>query len=950
MSRGRRLPTLGTGVGREDVREPPLSRRSFLKSLGATLAAGSLSGCPGGEPPEALPYVVEPEAVTPGRPTFYATTLELAGWGHGLVIETHLGRPTKVEGNPEHPASLGATSSQAQAQVEALYDPARSHAVFAQGARASWTACAQALAEAGGARPGEVRVLSEPTTSPSLRRELARLGEGLGLGWHVYDPSGREAALAGARLAFGRALDPVLRLDRARVVLTLDADPLLGGPGSVRYAGDLARARRAPFAGGPPARLYAVESSWTLTGAHAEHRLALRPSQLWAAAWALARGVGLPGLPERALPLEPGARRFLELAARDLAAHPGASLIVAGAHAPPALQALVHALNARLNNIGHTQEWIDPVAASPEADAACRSLAQLRADVEAGRVGTLLVLGCDPLQALPPGEGLAELLERVPLTLHAGLYRDTTARRCDWHLPLLHGLEGWGDARGFEGTAGLQQPTLAPGLARRSALQILRLLDDAPPRPDLELVRGTWRERLADERAWHEALERGVVAGSAGVHQDVTPDLARVLGGLPAELTQAAGLELHVQLDRRLHDGRFGRSRLLQELPDPITKLTWGSAALLAPEDAADRGIEDGRLLEVSRGGARVELPALIQPGHPPGVVGVSLAHSGPPTLPAAETRDVQPLRRDSADWGGPGLGLRVLSDTLELARTQRHDHDAGRELVRSATAAALARGRGLPSREDPRPAQTLLGDGARPRARRQWGMSVDLTACTGCGVCVVACQTENSIPTVGPAEVRAGRELHWIRIDRYQRQGPDGGVQLEHQPVPCMHCEHAPCELVCPTGATQHSEDGLNAMVYNRCIGTRYCSNNCPYKVRRFNFYYYAAATPTLANNPDVSVRSRGVMEKCSYCVQRIRVAERAARARGQRQVVVQTACEQACPSRAIVFGDVGDPDSEVSRRKAGPLEYALLAELNTRPRTTYTARVRHPHPELGA
>ncbi len=933
-------------------REGGPSRRRVLELLGASLALAGAAGCTRQPPEKIVPYVAAPEEVTPGKPLYYATAFLLGKVASGILVESHLGRPTKIEGNPDHPASLGATSPLAQAFVLGLYDPDRSKVVIRHGRISSWVnflAAAAAERERLLARRGAgFRVLTEPVTSPSLAAALrALLAELPEARWHQYQPLTGDHARQGSRLAFGEPLHVLYRLEQADVIVSLDADLFGAGPAAVRYARDFASRRRPDHPAGMN-RLYVVEPAPSVTGAMADHRLALSNRQVELAARALAAGLGLPVSPQADAP----AKEWIAAVAADLDRSRGRSLVVAGEHQPPAVHALALAINHQLGNLGRTVFCTPPLEAEPVDQMA--SLKELVADLAAGRVQTLLILGGNPVYQAPADLGFGEALQRAELRIHLSLYEDETSQLCHWHLPEAHPLEAWSDARAFDGTVTLLQPLIEPLYAGRSALEVVSIFAGRPSQTGEEILREYWRGAAgaADfERWWRSALHDGLVRGSEFPPKPVSlrPDLFARLPEPPA----AAPLELSIRPDPAVWDGRFANLAWLQELPKPITKLTWDNAVLLSPATARRLELAGGDLVELSAGGRSVRAPVWILPGHADECVTVHLGYGRTRAGKVATGIGFDAYRLQSSDrpWC-TSVQLRRTGERYQLASTQHHHAMEGRRLVREATLAEFRRDPGFAHHgEHPPPADLSLYPPVAYEGY-SWGMTIDLNTCLGCGACVIACQAENNIPVVGKDQVARGRAMHWIRIDRYF-EGDPSRPAIYHQPVPCMHCDHAPCEVVCPTAATVHSAEGLNQMVYNRCVGTRYCANNCPYKVRRFNFYLYAdwsVETLKMLRNPDVTVRSRGVMEKCTYCVQRINRARIAAEReeRPIRDGEVVTACQAACPVQAITFGNLNDPAARVAELKKDPRNYGILEELNTRPRTTYLARLRNPNPAL--
>jgi MoCo/4Fe-4S cofactor protein with predicted Tat translocation signal len=966
-----------------------VNRRQFLQLMGASLALAGLNACTSRPTETIVPYVRAPEHIVPGQPLSFATAMPLGGFATGLLAASHMGRPTKIEGNPQHPASLGATDVFSQASVLTLYDPDRSQTLTYLGDIRPWTAFTAALLDALAAqRAGQgagLRVLTETVTSPTLASQLrALLGRFPSAKWHQYEPVGRDNVRAGARLAFGGAVHTLYAVEKADVVLALDADFLSCAPGNVRYAHDFAARRRAPAGEREMNRLYAVECSPSVTGAAADHRLPLRASAVEPFARAVAAALGVSGVtpaPSTQHPApstqHPAPPKWVDAVARDLQQHRGASLVIAGEQQPPVVHALAHAMNQALGNVGTTVLYTDAVEADPVDH--LQSLREMVDDMAAGRVELLVIIGGNPVYTAPADLRFAEHLGKVGMRVHLGLYDDETSALCHWHLPEAHYLEAWGDARAYDGTVSIIQPLIAPLYNGKSAHELVAALAEQPNRSDYEIVREYWQNQHASgalpaaagqgfEQFWRTALHEGFIAGTAlpakqpALKTDwlsADPD--------PRPPDPSASLEIVFRPDPTVYDGRFANNGWLQELPKPLTKLTWDNAAMVSPATARRlglsstpgwRGGEHGTIyadvVELEYRGRTARAPVWVVPGHADDCVTLHLGYGRTRAGKVGTGVGVNAyaLRLSDAAWFGPGLTLRKTDEHYPLACTQFHHNIEGRDLVRSASLAEYRRHPAFAHEgQEPSPTPSLYPEDKYPGYA--WGMAIDMTTCIGCNACVVACQAENNIPIVGKTEVMHGREMHWLRIDTYYK-GDSANPETYYQPLPCMHCEKAPCELVCPVAATTHSAEGLNDMVYNRCVGTRYCSNNCPYKVRRFNFFQYADwDTPSLKllRNPEVTVRSRGVMEKCTYCVQRISRARIEAEKAGRpiRDGEIVTACQAACPAQAIVFGDINDPDSRVSRLKADPRNYGLLAELNTQPRTTHLAAVRNLNTEIG-
>ena len=936
-----------------------VDRRQFLQLMGASLALAGLSACTRQPTENIVPYVRQPEEIVPGRPLFFATALPLGGVASGVLVESHMGRPTKVEGNPEHPASLGATDAFAQAAVLTLYDPDRSQVISNVGEIRPWAAFVAAIRsrlegqrEQGGSG---LRILTETITSPTLADQLRQLQAAFPAAqWHQYEPVHHDNAIAGARAAFGEDVDTRYHFDQADVVLSLDADFLSCGPGHLRYVREFSAKRRVQGERTEMNRLYAVQSTPTNTGAVADHRLPLRASQIEDFARAVANGLGLPV--QNAPGLEAYAKWITALV-HDLQTHKGSSIVIAGDEQPPAVHVLAHAMNEALGNVGRTVVYAEPVAAKPTIQT--QSLRDLVADMQAGKVALLLILGGNPVFDAPADVPFPTALSKVPLSVHLGLYNDETSQLCHWHIPQAHSLESWSDGRAYDGTITIMQPLIAPLYDGKTAHEMLALLSDRPERSSHDIVRDYWKSRhdAADfELFWRKTLHDGLIPDSATPSKQVTMRPLAGIDLLPASRASNRGFEIIFRPDPTIYDGRFANNGWLQELPKSLTRLTWDNAALIAPATAERLGLADEDVVELAYGGRTLRAPIWIQPGHAPDAVTVHLGHGRTHAgkVGTGSGFNAYALRTSDASWFANGLELRKTGDRQPLASTQHHHSMEGRPLVRVATLAEYHEHPDFAHEMEETPAadDTMYAP-EHPYEGNAWGMAIDLSSCVGCNACAIACQAENNIPVVGKAEVTRGHEMHWIRVDRYYAGDLDN-PETYHQPVPCMHCENAPCEIVCPVGATVHSSEGLNDMVYNRCVGTKYCSNNCPYKVRRFNWFLYNDWTTESLKplrNPDVTVRSRGIMEKCTYCVQRISHVRIEAQKEDRpiRDGEIITACQQVCPAQAITFGNINDKSSRVAQLKAEPRNYGLLSSLNTRPRTTYLARLRNPNPEIG-
>jgi molybdopterin-containing oxidoreductase family iron-sulfur binding subunit len=952
-----------------DIWQESLSRRGFLKVMGASLAMAGLTGCALSSPQEKiLPYVNKPDALVPGIPLFFATAMPLGGYATGLLVRSNEGRPTKVEGNPDHPASLGATDVYAQASILSLYDPDRSQTVLKDGQPSRWEDFLGALNSALEAQRGNggagLRILTETVTSPTLIAQMqALLQQFPQARWYQYEPGSGDGARAGALLAFGQPVNTVYNFDQANVVLSLDSDFMLRSPGRVRYARGFMAGRLVRDGRQQMNRLYVVESTPTITGAQADHRLPLKAGQVEAFARALAQalGVGAGGAAPAGVPAD-----WIPALVSDLQANRGASIVIAGEEQPAAVHALAHAINGALGNAGATVSYSQPAEANPADQMA--GLRELAADMAGGAVELLLTLGGNPAYTAPADLGFADALARVGFRAHLGMHADETAALSNWHIPEAHYLEAWSDARAFDGSATIIQPLIAPIWGGKSAHELVGALLGQNT-SGYDAVRAYWQGQRggagdAFETFWRTALNKGLVDGTTLPAASVTLNAGAIAAPSPAPAEQ--GLELTFRLDPSIWDGRFANNGWLQELPKPLTTLTWDNVAMVSPALAEQQGLQNGDTIELSYKGRRVTAPVWITPGQPDESIAITLGYgrSKAGSVGDGVGFNAYALRTADAPGFGGGLAISKVGSGYELANTQKHYALEGRDLVRHATLEEFLQNPNFAhesAEADPEPHEggELVPGHEHPSLYpeypyngNKWGMVIDTQACIGCNACVIACQSENNIAVVGKDQVALSRELHWLKIDTYFEGGLENPETL-FQPRLCMQCEQAPCEVVCPVHATVHDHEGLNAMIYNRCVGTRYCSNNCPYKVRRYNFLQYSkndVPVIQLSYNPDVTVRNRGVMEKCTYCVQRISAA-RITSDRENRPIAdgeVVTACQQACPTNAIVFGNINDAGSQVAKLKAQELNYGILEDLNTRPRTSYMPRVRNPNPQI--
>ncbi len=1027
----------------------PVTRRSFLKVMGATLALAGMSGCVIQPPEKIVPRVRDQEDELPGRPRFYATSMALGGVSLGLLGRSYEGRPTKIEGNPEHVQSLGATDYRAQGSLLDMYDPDRSQDILYRGTQRSWldftNAFRAAVAENSADGGAGVRILTETVSSPTFLAQIRQLQTELpNAKWVQFEPINQDNAMAGAKMALGSPVNTVYHFDKAERVLLLDADIFSGF--NPRYMKDAISTRHSERAS-EMSRLYVVETTPTLAGAKADHRLPVKPSQIGEIAKAIAAAVGVSG----ATSTYTDNAAWIAALAKDLLAHRGKSLVVAGDGQPPVVHALAHAMNAALGNVGQTVVYTDPL--SPYEKLQIDQLKELVGDIDAGRVKMLVILGANPAYNTPADLRLdLGRLENVPLRVHLGTHVDETANICHWHIPQKHYLESWTDGRAYDGTITLAQPLIDPLYGGKSMHEITQLFfRENFDKKDLDIVKGYWQtqnitpapapaaspsgstpveqkaagsqtraevptakagpdasretitiaERPAATPAptpaaaptgaktfednWKRAIYDGFVANTALPAKSMSANTAFLA---QAETKPAgSGIEISIVADPCVYDGRFANNGWLQELPNPLTKITWENVALVSPNTAAKLGFNQGNdkreisggergtafvttrgnnmssdLVTLTYQGGKVEkpVPMWIMAGQPDDVVTIFMGYgrSRAGRVGTGLGYNAFDVRRSDAMYAGFG-SLERTGEKATIVTSQIHFNMENRDVLRVFDADVFE---ATPTKWDQEEtySASMYKYGYEEtyskwyKTHNKWAMTIDLTSCVGCNACVIACQAENNIPVVGKEQVERNREMHWLRIDTYfTGDDVNNPGSLHFQPVLCQQCEQAPCEVVCPVTATSHTPEGLNDMVYNRCVGTRYCSNNCPYKVRRFNFMLYQDwDTPQykLMRNPEVTVRSRGVMEKCTYCTQRIAAArieaEKDGRAIADGEIV--TACQAACPTNAIIFGDANDEKSKVAKSKADHRNYVLLNELGTEPRTTYLAEMKNQNREM--
>ncbi len=933
-------------------------RRRFLQLMAASMALGGLSACgPEANIRQLVPYVEQPENIVPGRNSYYASALTEDGYATGVLVAHQMARPIKVEGNPDHPASLGAASAIMQASILQLYDPRRAQTIFGAGQIATWEGFVSALHDRRAgllARKGDgLRILTGTVSSPSLVAQLAAVQQQFpAMRWHQWQALDRDNELEAGMRSFSQPVERIFDLSKADRIFGVGSDLISATPGWLAYARSFAAARRPSETGGTMSRAYAIESTPTLLGAKADHRLAMRPAEIVGSMQYMASLLGA-GSQQGSQQDNPHAA-WLKAAADDLAQHKGRALVHAGREQPVEVHVLADAINGALGAYGNTVRLIAPV--NVNAGSMRQSISELAGDMAAGKVDTLLILGANPVYDAPADLNFATALRRVAFSVCLSLYEDETMLATTWRLPATHEYEVWSDARAVDGTVTIMQPQVRPLYGGHSAQQVLAVLLGGLATDDYQLVRSYWQKRAQQENRgdfegfWHESVRVGVVANTAEAPLSLTPK-----GGIDAQLPSTASPQQGSLLalfrpDEGNRDGRYADNPWLLEMPRSFTRLTWDNAALVAPSTAERLGVGTHDLVEIQIGPTKLTAPVYVLPGQAADCVTLPLgwgrAAGG---LGVGIGFDAYRVRTAADPWLAAITAITKTGEVYRLATTQGQDRVLGRDLIREGN---LDQFNSAPhSIVEKTKAESLYPPYQYPG--RAWAMAVDLNSCIGCQACVIACQAENNVPIVGKDQVLDGRAMHWLRIDRYYSGSPDA-PDTAFEPMPCMQCENAPCEVVCPVHATVHDHEGLNLMVYNRCVGTRFCSNNCPYKVRRFNFYAYAHQNerPPESWNPEVTVRDRGVMEKCTYCIQRIRTAEIAADRdnRKLRDGEVVTACQQSCPTQAIVFGDRNDRNSAVVKRKAAPIDYVLLDELNTLPRTSYGALIRNPNPAIKA
>jgi MoCo/4Fe-4S cofactor protein with predicted Tat translocation signal len=965
----------------------PVSRRGFLKVMGASLALAGLSGCTKQPDEEIYPYVKEPEDLVLGRPVYFATAFPFPTGAVPLLVKSDAYRPIKVDGNPEHPVNRGTSDPLSQGSLLGLYDPDRSQRVIFRGEVRQFAAFLAAframLADKKASGGAGLYILSDTVTSPTLAKQWKTAQQTYpNAKWLQWDPINRDSAYAASKTAFGDYYDAQYRLEDADVIVSLDADFLSGitHPGFLRLAADYAGRRKLAQADADGNftmnRLYAIESTPSTTGFKAEHRLALKAGDIPSFAAALAAAVGAGGASSQGALADP-AGKYLSALAADLKAHGGKCVVIPGEQQVPAVHLAAIAINQALGNVGKTVVYTETVNPMPSIQG--QDIVTLVNDMRAGKVDWLLILNANPAYTAPVDLHFEEALGNVKTSVHLGSHLDETGVVTEWHINGTHYLENWSDTRAYDGTVTVVQPMIDPLYGGRSAHDVIQSMLADPDTSPYDAVRKTWMANLGpgdQDHAWRKILHDGMVPGTAFQPKTVSAKI----GDLPvtAPSDQNGTVEVIFRADPNIYDGRYANVGWLQEIPKPVTSMSWDNAALMGYRTLAKFGLAEQDVVAIESNGNTVMAPVMAVPGHAEGAVTLYLGYArrNGGRVAGGLGFNAYAIRSSSALLFAPGATMKKTGQTYEFAVTKSHytDHRsiaAGgdgsgthslegnealtRGIIRYATLDEFKQQPNFAHEEeelseDPEPDTSMFSNWRYDK--NAWGMAIDMNSCVGCNACIVSCYAENNIAVVGRHNTMTGRIMQWLRIDTYF-EGDLDTPRAHFQPMTCQHCENAPCEQVCPVGATVHSPEGLNVMIYNRCVGVRYCSNNCPYKVRRFNFLLYSdfeTESLKLMRNPDVTVRSRGVMEKCSYCTQRIVAAKISAdkENRDIRDGEVVTACQQACPTGAIVFGNLNDRASKVAKLKAQQRNYGVLADLNTRPRTTYIAEVFNPNPDL--
>jgi len=936
----------------------PVSRRGFMKLMGASMALAGLAGCTKQPDEPIYPYVKAPEDLILGKPMYFATAHPFATGAVPLLVKSDQFRPIKVDGNPEHPYNTGSSDPFTQGTLLDLYDPDRAQHVTYRGENREWAEFAQAFQEKlTESKDGTgVYIVSATVTSPTLGRQWTAVQAAYPKATLIqYD-----AALAQTWAENGPAIQ--YDLSAADVIVSLDADFLSGAsyPGFHKLVGDYAKRRKDPT---KLNRLYSIESTPTTTGLKAEHRLGLRASEIPAFTAELAKALGV-SVDAPAYAWTDAQKKFLTVLAKDLKANAGKSAVLPGLYQDRAVDGLALAINSALGNVGKTVfVAADPVNPIP-AKSQIQDFKALVGDLNAGKVDWLVLLNVNPIYTAPADLDFADAFNKAKTVAHLDSHLNETGQISHWTIPAAHYLESWSDARAYDGTVSIVQPMIDPLYGGKTAHDVLQLALNEPMLSAYEAVRETCKPLIKGdfETGWRKALHDGWIEGTAF---DKT---SKAGGGSPAAglkviaPTSKDSYEIIFRPDPTVYDGRWSNVGWLQELPKPVTNLSWDNAAIVSGAMLTKLGAEEDDILEITVGGYKVKAPLIVAPGHPDNSVTVHLGYGRQVGRVAGGAGfNAYAIRTADAPFYATGTIAKVEGKWgVAITKSHFQDHrgerfgQQGNGIIRYATLDEYKADPGF-ANEGESHTKTDKSVSLFPDWEYKdnaWGMSIDMNSCTGCNACIVSCYAENNIAVVGKQQVRIGRNMQWLRIDTYF-EGDLSAPRAHFQPMACQHCENAPCEQVCPVGATVHTPEGLNMMVYNRCVGTRYCSNNCPYKVRRFNFLLfsdYETESLKLSRHPDVSVRSRGVMEKCSYCVQRITAArieaDKENRAIADGEIV--TACQQACPASAITFGNLNDKGSRVAKLQQDERSYQVLADQNTRPRTKYVAAVLNTNSEL--
>ena len=959
----------------------PVSRRGFLKVMSASLALAGLAGCTKQPDEEIYPYVKEPEDLVLGRPVYFATAMPFNTGAVPLLVKSDAYRPIKLDGNPEHPVNRGTSDPLSQGALLDLYDPDRSQRVSYRGEIREFAAFLAAframLSDKKASGGAGVYILSDTVTSPTLAAQWKAAQQNYpNAKWLQWDPVNRDSAYSASKTAFGDYYDAQYRLQDADVIVSLDADFLssITHPGFLRLAADYAGRRKLLDQNASMNRLYAVESVSTTTGFKAEHRLALRAGDIGPFAAALAAAVGAGGSSSQ--PPSGPAGKFLTALAADLKANSGKCVVIPGEQQSPEVHLAAIAINQALGNVGKTVVYTETVNPMPSIQG--QEIVSLVNDMKAGKVDWLVILNANPVYSAPVDLHFDQAMNSVKHTAHLGSHFNETAVVAEWHINGTHFLENWSDTRAYDGTVTVIQPMIDPLYGGKSAHDVVQSMLNDPGTSAYDAVRKTWQANLgtSPEHGWRKILHDGMIAGTAFQPKTVSAKAGDLAAITPSQ--QDGAVEVIFRPDPNIYDGRYANVGWLQEIPKPVTSMSWDNAALMSYPTLAKFGLAEQDVVAITSNGNTVLAPVMAVPGHADGSVTVYLGYGreNGGRVAGGLGFNAYAIRTSNALLFASGATMTKTGKTYEFAVTKSHYQDhrsleaggdgsgthslegneaATRGIIRYATLDEFKENPNFAhdeekEPEDPEPDTSMFSNWRYDK--NAWGMAIDMNSCVGCNACIVSCYAENNIAVVGKHNTQTGRIMQWIRIDTYF-EGDLDAPRAHFQPMTCQQCENAPCEQVCPVGATVHSPEGLNVMIYNRCVGTRYCSNNCPYKVRRFNFLLfsdYETESLKLMRNPDVTVRSRGVMEKCSYCVQRISAAKIAADKENReiRDGEVVTACQQACPTGAIVFGNINDRASKVRKLKLQQRNYGVLADINTRPRTTYIAEVFNPNPEL--